>query len=146
MDLYICWANVWRSQVAEWFAKNLWKNVISCAWVEARKEKYNFKPEKTVTDIMLNDYNIDISEQEVFYPNDILKYLDKIENIYFLFDPKKAKKSDNEVLVNSITIWDYFDNAWIKYEIHEIEDPDEKDLDTIKNIVSEIKEFIERKT
>jgi hypothetical protein len=52
--------------------------VISCASVEARKKKYNYKPEKEITHILKNIYNIDISNQKIFYPEDILKYLDKI--------------------------------------------------------------------
>ena len=138
MDLFICWANVWRSQVAEAFAKKLWKNIISCASVEARKEKYNNKPEKIVTKIMLEDYNIDIKNQVIFYPKDIEKFLNKIQNIYFLFDPKKAKNSDKETLINWKTIWDFFNSIWKKYYIYEIEDPDGKDIKNIKKIINDI--------
>ena len=138
MDLFVCRANVWRSQVAEWFAKKLWKDVISCASVEARKCMYFNKPEKVITNIVLNKYNIDISNQEVFYPNDIIKYLDKLKNIYFLFDPKKAKESDVETLIDWVTLWDYLDSLWKEYNIFEIEDPDEKDEKTIERIVNQI--------
>ncbi len=142
MNLFICWANVWRSQVAEWFAKNLWKDVISCASVEARKEKYSYKPEKIVTQIMKNKYNIDISNQDVYYPDDIIKYIDNVENIYFLFNPKDVKKVDSEVLINWKTLWEYFDSIWKKYFIYNIEDPDNKDLLKIKKIVDEINYLI----
>ncbi len=142
MDLFICWANVWRSQVAEWFAKSLWKDVISCASVEARKEKYNYKPEKIVTQIMKNKYNIDISNQDVYYPDDIIKYIDNVENIYFLFNPKDVKKVDSEVSINWKTLWEYFDSIWKKYFIYNIEDPENKDLLKIKKIVDEINYLI----
>jgi hypothetical protein len=46
--------------------------------VEARKEKYNFKPEKEITDILKSLYNIDISNQVISYPKDILDYLDNV--------------------------------------------------------------------
>ena len=140
MDLFICWANVWRSQTAEWFAKNLWKDVISCASVEARKEKYNYHPEKDVTDIMLKSYNIDISNQDIFYPRNLIHLLDKIENIYFLFNPKDVKKEiDKEVLVDNIAIWKYFDKIWKNYEIYPIKDPDWENRKSIEKIVNEIK-------
>ncbi len=138
MDLYICWANVGRSQVAEWFAKNLWKDVISCASVEARKEKYFNKPEKEITEILYEKFWIDISEQRVYYPEDILEYLDNIENIYFLFDPKKVEKVDLDVLINWKTFWEYLDSIWRKYFIYEVEDPDKKDKNTIIWIVNKI--------
>ena len=138
MDLFVCRANVWRSQVAEWFAKELWKDVISCASVEARKDMYWSKPEKGITKIVLNKYHINISNQEVFYPNDILKFFDKIENIYFLFDPKKSKISDEETLIEWKTLWDYLDSIWKEYSIYEIDDPDEKDEGTIEKIVVDI--------
>ena len=140
MDLFICWANVGRSQTAEWFAKRKWKKVISCASVEARKEKYNFHPEKDVTEIMLENYNIKISNQDIFYPSDILKYFDKIENIYFLFNPKDVKKEvDKELLINNIPIWDYLKKIWKKYKIHSIKDPDWESRESIEKIVEEIR-------
>jgi len=144
MDLFVCWANVWRSQLAEGFAKKLWKNVISCASVEARKEKYKNKPDEVVTEIIRKEYNIDISNQVVFYPNDILKYLNKINNIYFLFNPKDVNKVDNEVLINWKTLWEYLDSIWKKYFIYDIEDPDNKDLSKIRNIVKKIYQLINR--
>ena len=144
MDLFVCWANVWRSQVAEWFAKKIWKDVISCASVEARKDMYFNKPEKVITSIVLDKYNIDISNQEVFYPNDILKYLDKVNNIYFLFDPKKSREPDVETLINWEPLWDYLNSIWKKYNIYEIEDPDEKDEGTIEKIVVDIDKYVNK--
>jgi len=144
MDLFVCWANVWRSQVAEWFAKKLWKNVLSCAWVEARKEKYFNKPEKVVTSILLEDYNIDISNQEVFYPKDIKNNINDINNIYFLFDPKKSQEPDKDNLINWLTFWDYLDSIWRNYIIYEIEDPDAKDINTIKSIVDDLYNLINK--
>ena len=145
MDLFVCWANVWRSQVAEWFAKNIGKDVLSCASVEARKEKYNYKPEKVVTNIMRDKYNINIENQVVYYPNDIKKYLSKIENIYFLFDPNKVDSIDKDVLIDWRNFWEYLDYIWKKYFIYEIEDPDKKDLWVIESIVDELNVLVNKK-
>lgn len=138
MDLFVCRANVWRSQVAEWFAKKLWKNVISCASVEARKDKYFNKPEKVITSIVKEKYNIDISNQEVFYPNDIFNNIDDIKNIYILFDPEKSKKSDKDTLINWEPLRKYLNSIWKEYKVYEIEDPDAKDEKTIEVIVNKL--------
>lgn len=144
MDLFVCWANVGRSQVAEWFARKFWKKIISCASVEARKEMYSFKPEKVITEILFKKYNIDISKQEVFYPSDIINNIEKVDNIYFLFDPKKAKKSDEETLINWKTLWEYLDSVWKNYNIYEIEDPDEKDEKVVEDIVYQLYDLVNK--
>lgn len=144
MDLFICWANVQRSQIAEAFARELGKEVISCASVEDKREKYLNKPEKTVTELMQENFWIDISHQKVFYPNDILDRLDEIENIYFLYDPKEARIPDEKLLVNSKPFWDYLNSIWKKYEIYKIKDPDEdiNTKDSMLEIVYDIDKLI----
>jgi len=126
MIVFVCSANVWRSQVAEWFAKKFWLDAISCAGVEAKKEKYGYKPDKVITDILLKNYDIDISNQEIFYPEDIKDKLLNAEKIMFLFDPDKVKKVDNKVLVDGMTLWEFLKKNWKKYKKNSIPDPYEK--------------------
>ncbi len=145
-DLFVCWANVQRSQIAEAFVKKLWKNVISCASVENKREKYKNKPEKIVTNLMQENFWIDISYQKVSYPIDIIDELNNLENIYFLFDPKKAKKVDDELLINWKTFWNYLDFIWKKYSIYEIKDLDEdiNTSDSMLEIIYDIDKLIKK--
>jgi len=142
MDLFICWANAQRSQVAEAFAKKIGKNIISCASVEDKKEKYKNKPEKIVTDLMKQNFWINISEQKICYPSDIIDKLDEVENIYFLYEPKDVKKVDEKLLINWKPFWEYLNFIWKKYKIYKIKDPDE-DINT-KNSMLEIIYDIEK--
>jgi hypothetical protein len=88
-------------------------------------------------------YNIDISNQVISYPKDILDYLDNVWNIYLLFDPKEVdKKVNKELLIDNLLFWEYLDKIWKKYFIYKIEDPDTKDKDTIKAIVEDIYNLI----
>ena len=146
MNLFVCWANVQRSQIAEAFAKKIWKKSISCASIEDKREKYLNKPENTVTGFMNDKFWIDISNQEVLYPNEILDKLNQIDNIYFLYDPKEARKPDEKLLVNWKSLWDYLDYIWKKYEIHKIKDPDEdiNTKDSMLNIIYDIDELVKK--
>jgi len=144
MDLFVCWANAQRSQVAEAFARKIWKEVISCASVEDKKEKYFHKPEKIITRLVKENFNIDISNQKILYPKDILWEIDNINKIYFLYNPKVTKKPDEKLLVNLKTFWDYLDSIWKKYEIHEIKEPDEdiNTSDSMLEIVYDIDKLV----
>ena len=133
-DLFVCWANAQRSQVAEAFSKNIWKDAISCASVEDKKEKYFHKPEKIITRLVKENFDIDISNQKILYPNDILSEIENIDKIYFLYNPKDARKPDKELLIEWKTFWDYLDFIWKKYEIHEIKEPDE-DINTEESML-----------
>ena len=146
MDLFVCWANAQRSQVAEAFSKKLWKNTISCASVESKKEKYSSKPEKNITELMNTNFDIDISNQQISYPSDIIKYIDQINNIYFLFDPKEANIPDEELLIEWKAFWDYLNSIWKKYEIHKIKDPDEyiNTKDSMLEIIYNIDELVKK--
>lgn len=98
---------------------------MSCASVEAKKEKYLWKPEKIVTWLLKEIFWINMENQKIYYPHEILEKFDEVENIYFLFDPKKSKEPSAELLVNWLPLWKYFDSIWRKYKIYEIKDPDE---------------------
>ena len=69
---FICKANVQRSQISEWLFRKLYPNIqcISFAWIEARKEKYSFKTEKSVSKIAQDYDNIDIGNQNINYISD----------------------------------------------------------------------------
>ena len=146
MDLFVCWANCQRSQVAEAFAKNIWKKAISCASVEDKKEKYLHKPEKIITGLVKDNFNIDISNQKILYPKDILQKINNIDNIYFLYDPKEAIVPDEKLLVDWKSFWEYLDSVWKKYEIYEIEEPDEdiNTKDSMLNIIYDIDELVKK--
>ena len=134
MDLFICWANAQRSQVAEAFANKIWKEAISCASVVDKKEKYFNHPEKIITRLVKENFNLDISNQEILYPNDILGEINNIDKIYFLYNPKEARFPDEKLLVNWKPFWDYLNYIWKKYEIHEIKEPDE-DINTEESML-----------
>jgi len=145
MILFVCKANVWRSQIAEWIAKNLGLKAISCAAVEARKEKYNYKPDKQITQILKNKYNIDISNQKIKYPNDIKKLLNEINEAVFLFEPKDIKQIDKEVLIEGYSLWSYLEKKWKKITIYPIDDPADKNRNFKEKVIDQIYFFIKNK-
>lgn len=142
MILFVCKANVWRSQIAEWIAKFLWIKAISCAAVEARKEKYNWKPDKEIVEILRHKYNIHIHNQKIKYPNDIKKEINQIDKAIFLFNPQNIKQIDKEVLIENIPLWDYLKRKWKKIIIKHINDPANKDKNFKEKIIDEIYHFI----
>ena len=146
MDLFVCWANAQRSQVAEAFSKKLWKKVISCASIEDKKEKYFHKPEKIITRLVKDNFDINISNQKILYPNDILEEIKNIDNIYFLYNPKEARIPDNKLLINWMTFRNYLESIWKKYEIYEIKEPDEdiNTFDSMLEIVYDIDRLVKR--
>jgi len=84
--LFLCAANVWRSQMAEWYYNffsddNSW---ISAALIEDRRLKYWHRPATEIVEVMSDDW-VDISWQRV-------KLLDKqmcetASRIVVLLDP-----------------------------------------------------------
>ena len=143
--IFICKANVQRSQVAQWLYNHFSKKskAISCAWAEARKEKYNFKPEKVITEILKNDW-IDISNQEINYISDFnINDLKKLKNIIFLFDPIHETNTEKECLVNWLSPYEFFknNNIW-EIIINEIKDPYKLSIEETKRIYNEINDFV----
>lgn len=143
--LFICKANVQRSQVAEWLYNHYSKNSksISCAWVEARKEKYNWKPEKLITSILL-ERGVDISKQNINYITDFKQEeLEKIKKVIFLFNPINENTIDSECLIKWIWVYKYLKNKEnIEIIIHEIKDPYNLWLDETIKIYKELENFI----
>jgi len=139
MFLFICKANVGRSQIAEWFMKNLWINAISCASFEARKNDYKNSPDFEISEILKKEFWINIFSQNISYPDDIIDKINSVKKIVFFFDPKKKLKNpDKSVLINWITFWDFLDKNKINYEIHEVKDPFEKGVKEKKRVIIEI--------
>ncbi len=127
--LFICKANVWRSQMAEWLYNNLygtWK-ALSLAGCEARKGTYEWKPARSIQDFMLNYAWIDISNQKVHYISDLSESdISEIEEIIFLYDPTKETSCDPECLKNGFPPYDYFRNRDICTRIFPVPDPFEQ--------------------
>ncbi len=142
MLIFVCKANVWRSQIAEWIAKYFWIKSTSCAWVEARKEKYFNKPDKQIIEILKKEYNIDISNQNIKYPEDIKELFIPENKIIFFFNPKNISQVDKEVLIENKPLWKYLREKWIKYEIYKIEDPADKSKKFKEEVIKKIYNFI----
>ena len=124
--LFICKANVWRSQIAEWFYNNYSQNTksISLAWVEAKKEKYNWKPSTEIIDLMQNK-GIDVSNQTINYIKDFIdKVLLGVDKIIFLYKPDVNDKIDDECKIDWISPYEYIKLKfnWDLF-IYNIEDP-----------------------
>lgn len=139
--LFICKANVQRSQIAEWLYNHYSKTSksISCAWVEARKNKYAWKSEKKISNILLKDW-IDIREQTINYMSDFSRNkLNKIKRVIFLFQPENEKIIDTECLINWISVYDYFlQKTNIEIIIHKIKDPYNATTQEMVNIYKNI--------
>ncbi|MDD2870961.1 MAG: hypothetical protein PHS49_03140 [Candidatus Gracilibacteria bacterium] len=145
--LFVCKANVQRSQVAEGLYNSYSKvsKSISCAGVEARKEKYNGKPEKIITSILLED-GIDLSKQNINYITDFnLNELNKLKRVIFLFNPINEKIIDKECLINGESVYEYFRNKlYIEIIIHEIQDPYKLSFDKTVQIYKQLNDFIKK--
>jgi protein-tyrosine-phosphatase len=143
--LFICKANVQRSQAAQWLYNHYSKysKSISCAWVEARKIKYKWKPEKNITEILLNRW-VDIREQNINYITDFQwDDFNNIKRVIFLYNPTNENIIDNECLVEGVSVYNYFNkNNNIEIVIHEIKDPYKLWLDETIKIYKELEKFI----
>lgn len=64
--LFLCAANVWRSQMAEWYYNALTKteHATSAALLEDRRNKYNHKPTQEIQNTMMQD-RVDISSHSI---------------------------------------------------------------------------------
>lgn len=145
MFLFICKANVGRSQIAEWFMKNFWINAISCASFEARKNDYKNSPDIEISEILKNEFWINIFKQQIFYPEDVLSKISSVKKIVFFFNPKKELiNPDKDILINWITFWDFLDKNKINYEIVEVRDPFERGLKEKKRVIGEIYKIVRK--
>lgn len=123
--LFICRANVWRSQIAEWlYRKHYDDNVISIAGAEAKKEKYHGRPLPAIVDFLDKNWGIDISSQSISYLSDIPLYiLRSIRSIYFLYDPRIETDCDIACKLEGMSPYDYFEKQGMDIIITPIEDP-----------------------
>lgn len=128
--LFLCKANVWRSQMAEWYINFLTgqKVAISAALVEdhTKSPLYNGKPALHIQEIMLEDW-IDISDQHIklfsTLWNDVLEGL---TNIVLL---------DKEMIEENQIPWDNFWDNFVHKNIDIIDIPDPVEAtDTLKTL------------
>ncbi len=123
--LFICKANVWRSQIAEWIYNKVhsgWS--ISLAWNQARKRKYRSKPLKDITDFLKLQKSLDITAHKIHYLKDIPDdILNKVKIVYFLYDPTHEGNCDNSCKKNWYSPYLYFKELWLPISIYPIPDP-----------------------
>lgn len=135
--LFICSANVWRSQIAEWYYNHFTdqKCWFSAALIENRLEKYNNKPEYRVVNTMKEDW-IDISSQRIKLLTK--EFCDRADKIILLLEPNLCQKSD--FVIN----WQFptkflLDNYKDKIHIKKVQDPFWETNDKLRVIRNEIK-------
>lgn len=143
--MFVCIANVWRSQVAEWIYNFYSKNIkaISCAWAEAKKEKYNSKPDSEIVEILLQNW-INISEQKINYITDFNKEeLNNIKKVIFLYNPDNKSNINKDCLIHWMSVYEYFLNKKnVEIIINEINDPYWLWINDKINIYNEINIFV----
>lgn len=143
--IFICKANVWRSQIAEWIYNNLYGSgeSISIAWSEARKEKYLWAPDTSVSKILKEYKWVDISTQKIKYLKDItVQHLSSCNLIVFLFDPEDITTCDDWCKLNWSTPYQYLKKWDIPILICPITDPFEVEQDAYKKIIDDIEKLI----
>lgn len=127
--LFICKANVWRSQMAEGIYNHIhWKwMALSLAGCEARKDTYAWKPAGSIQDFMISYAWIDISNQKICYLSDLSENkISEIEKIIFLYDPTKEILCESECMKNELSPYEYFRHRNIHIQIFPIPDPFEE--------------------
>ncbi len=143
--LFICKANVWRSQIAEWFYNTYSQNTksISLAWVEARKEKYNWKPSTKIISLMQKK-GINVSNKTINYINDFIdEVLFKVDKIVFLYKPNSNDEIDDECKIGLISPYDYLKlNFNWEILIFDIKDPFWKSNKSIEKIINQIEKIV----
>ena len=143
---FICKANVQRSQIAEWLFKKYHPNieVISFAWVEARKQKYHWVTEKSVCKIAKELDWVDIFQQNINYISDFdNKTLEKIDIFYFLFDPNIDNISEKETFIQWYSPYEYIKNHLkANIKITPITDPYQASENEKLRIYNDIKKLI----
>lgn len=123
--LFICRANVGRSQIAEGFYRKYHDdNVISIAGAEAKKEKYHGRPLSAIVDFLHDHYTLDISSQKISYLWDIPLYtLRSIRSVYFLYDPVIEMDCDAACMREGMSPYYYFQKQSIDITIVPVDDP-----------------------
>ena len=118
--LFICAANVWRSQMAEWYYNFFTNSKLgsSAAIVEDRRVKYNHKPSQSIQDIMLED-GVDISQQRInLLTPDLCQEADKIVLLLALDNIKSEFKIHNQSPIDFL-----YENYNEKLIMYPVSDP-----------------------
>lgn len=143
--IFICKANVWRSQIAEWIFNSLywaWSS-LSIAWLEARKGKYHGSPDTGIIQVLKDYKNIDISLQKIKYLSDLpYEQWISLNLVVFLFDPTIESICDDDCKSDGLTPYEYFKNMNMPMIIHPILDPFEVGPESYQNIIDGIEEFV----
>lgn len=125
--LYICKANVWRSQIAEWIHNkfaNGTNKPLSLAWSEARKVKYNWSPSSDIVKYMSETRWIEIVNQRISYIMDLpTATIDAIQKTIFLYDPEKDSHCDDACKINEESPYEYLRKRWFNILISPVADP-----------------------
>lgn len=123
--LFVCQANVGRSQMAESFYNfHTQSNDATSAGVEDFREKYHHKPTREIIETML-EKGIDISHQRIDF-----------------LTPKMLTKTDHVVVLCSKDLCPKFLLENEKAVFREIEDPHQQDEKTIQRIRDQIEELV----
>ncbi|MDD3145449.1 MAG: hypothetical protein PHV23_05050 [Candidatus Gracilibacteria bacterium] len=145
--LFICKANVGRSQIAEAVYNNYTKSnkAISIAGCEDRKEKYNGKPSIKITDFIIKK-GIDMLNQNINFITDFhIKDIENIEKVIFLYNPIKENIIDRNCMINGISPYKYFlKNFPDKITILDIKDPYNLGLNEIEDIYLDIDNLVKK--
>ena len=123
--LFVCQANVGRSQMAEAFYNfHTQSNDAISAGVEDFREKYQHKPTREIIKTML-EKGIDISHQQIDF-----------------LTPGMLTKTDQIVVLCSKDLCPKFLLENEKVVFREIEDPHQQDEKAIQRIRDQIEEFV----
>lgn len=145
--IFICKANVGRSQIAEWIYNSIywsWSS-ISFAGSEARKEKYLWLPDTWVSKILKEYKWVDISSQKIQYLSDIsTNQIPKFDVAVFLYNPENQVDCDDECMLNGAEPYEYLKALNMTIVIHPIIDPFEVGSDKYKMVIDEIENLIDK--
>lgn len=142
--LFICKANVWRSQLAEYLYNEKFSWAMSCAGKEWKKEKYKGIADSPFSSYIKKNYAIDISKQQIHYIRDISHAKIRLtETIVFLYNPKEEPGCDKECMIDGINPYEYLQNLRKKIIISPVQDPFETNEEGYENIYRSIRNLVE---
>ncbi|MBC7503530.1 hypothetical protein H7169_01015 [Candidatus Gracilibacteria bacterium] len=145
LPIFICKANVGRSQIAEGIFNHIYGLgvAISIAGLEARKEKYIGAPDIGISDVLKEYKGVDISTQKIKYLKDMsIQELHCFNIVVFLFDPVKEGGCDEECRLGGATPYEYFKTLSIPIFINPVIDPFDLGKEGYKGIIDDIEKLI----
>lgn len=144
--LFVCEANVRRSQIAEWLYNHQNKGMsiaLSIAWSKARKNEYNEKVAGDVASYMQDIQWINIFDQHITYINDLLEEtFHNIETVIFLYDPIQKKDCDDVCKISKKTPYKYIKEKGFYIQINPVPVPMETWIIWFQKVTSRIQEII----